>query len=128
MRGSSWKWASCGWPPNARPQVDGAYLRERLAEHRVSPGDLDDFAMHDMGFHREIAGIGSRPIFSALVEVLFGWAHEFHQPIVRAPGAEELTLAEHPRIIDTIASGKPQRAERAVREHRQRHRPQPDRL
>ena len=98
-------------------KADIARLRERLAERRASLIDLDDFVMHDMAFHREIAGIGGNPIFPELVEVLFGWASEHHQPIVRAPGAEELTLAEYARIIDAIASGKPQLAERAVREH-----------
>lgn len=73
--------------------ADIARLHERLAEHRAPPVDLDDFVMHDMAFHREIAGISGYPIFPALVEALFGWASEYHQPIVRAPGAEALTLA-----------------------------------
>ena len=40
-----------------------------------------------------------------------------YQPVVRAPGDEELTLAKHAGTIDAIASGKPQQAERTVREH-----------
>jgi DNA-binding FadR family transcriptional regulator len=36
---------------------------------------------------------------------------------VRAQGAEELTLAEHARVIDAIAARDPEAAERAVREH-----------
>ena len=98
-------------------EADMARLRERLSEQRASLVDLSSFVVHDMAFHREVAGISGNPIFPALIEALFGWASEHHQPIVRAPGAEALTLAEHARIIDAIASGKPQRAERAVREH-----------
>ncbi|HUG21434.1 transcriptional regulator NanR [Piscinibacter sp.] len=96
---------------------DIARLRARLAEHRATLTHLDDFLHYDMAFHREIARISGNPIFPAIVEALFGWASEYYQPIVRAPGAEELTLAEHARIIDAIASRDPQVAERAVREH-----------
>ncbi|HEX6363782.1 MAG TPA: transcriptional regulator NanR [Albitalea sp.] len=96
---------------------DIARLRERLAEHRETLTHLDDFLMLDMAFHREIARISGNPIFPAIVEALFGWASEYYQPFVRAPGAEALTLAEHQRIIDAIATRDPQVAERAVREH-----------
>ena len=92
-------------------------LRERLAEHRASLVQLDDFLMRDMAFHREVAAISGNPILPAIVEALFGWASEYYRPIVRAPGAEQLTLAEHARIVEAIATGDPQLAERAVREH-----------
>ncbi len=96
---------------------DIAHLRVRLAEHRASLSNLDDFLMRDMAFHREIARISGNPIFPAIVEALFGWAGEYYQTIVRAPGAEALTLAEHERVIEAIASRDPQRAEQAVRDH-----------
>jgi DNA-binding FadR family transcriptional regulator len=97
--------------------VDIAQLRARLAEHRASLANLDDFLAKDMAFHREIARISGNPILPAIVEAVFAWASEYYQSIVRAPRLEELTLAEHARIIDAIAARDPEAAERAVREH-----------
>jgi len=97
--------------------VDIARLRERLAEHRASLTRLEDFLAKDMAFHREIARISGNPILPAIVEAVFAWASEYYQSIVRAPGAEDLTLAEHARIIGAIASRDPDAAERAMRDH-----------
>jgi GntR family transcriptional regulator, sialic acid-inducible nan operon repressor len=97
--------------------VDIAQLRARLAEHRASLANLEDFLAKDMAFHREIARISGNSILPAIVEAVFAWASEYYQSIVRAHGAEELTLAEHARIIDAIAARDPEAAERAVREH-----------
>ncbi|HSW04972.1 transcriptional regulator NanR [Aquabacterium sp.] len=97
--------------------ADVERLRSRLAEHRASLVDLNQFLERDMAFHREIASIGGNPVFPAIVEALFSWASEYYQPLVRAPGVEDLTLREHERIIEAIAGGDPQAAERAVREH-----------
>lgn len=38
----------------------------------------------------------------AIVQALFGWANEHDRSIVRAPGVESLTLAEHERIVRAI--------------------------
>ena len=50
-------------------------------------------------------------------DALFQWASDYHQPMVRAPGAEQLTLAEHARLTEAVAAHDPDAAERAVREH-----------
>jgi DNA-binding FadR family transcriptional regulator len=100
----------------ATPQ-DVQRLRERLSDHEASLASLDQFLERDMAFHREIARISGNPIFPAIVEALFGWASAYYQTIVRAPGAESLTLAEHQRIIDAIASGQPDAAAKAMSDH-----------
>ena len=88
-----------------------------MATHRASMVDLERFIELDMAFHREIAAISRNPIFPSIVEALFGWAGEYYQSLVRAPGAEELTLAEHERIVDAIAAHDPQAASEAMRAH-----------
>lgn len=92
-------------------------LHLRLAEQRAAMVDLDRFIVRDMAFHREIAAISGNPIFPAIVEAMFGWAGEYYQSMVRAPGAEELTLAEHLRIIDAIAARDADRAAAAMTDH-----------
>jgi DNA-binding FadR family transcriptional regulator len=88
-----------------------------LEEHRAALSAMDEFLQRDMLFHREIATIAGNPIFPAIVEALFNWASAYYQAIVRAPGAEHVTLAEHTRILDAIAAGDPAAAETAMRDH-----------
>jgi DNA-binding FadR family transcriptional regulator len=92
-------------------------LRQTVTVHRASMVDLGEFIERDMAFHREIADISGNPIFPSIVESLFRWASEFYTPMVRAPGAEELTLAEHTRIVDAIAAGDGDAAAEAMRVH-----------
>jgi GntR family transcriptional regulator, sialic acid-inducible nan operon repressor len=100
-------------------------------EHRASMVNLDLFMKQDMLFHREIARISANPIYPAIVEALFTWAGAFYQSIVRAPGAEALTLAEHQRIIDAIAAHDEDAAVSAMTDHLNRANAlyaQPDRM
>lgn len=92
-------------------------LQLRLREHRAALQQMDQFLQRDMLFHREIATIAGNPIFPAIVEALFNWASEYYQSIVRAPGAESLTLAEHQAIINAIAAHDAERAVQAMRDH-----------
>ncbi|WP_288393626.1 transcriptional regulator NanR [uncultured Herbaspirillum sp.] len=92
-------------------------LRQTIAAHRASMVTLEEFIERDMAFHREIADISGNPIFPAVVESMFRWASEFYTTLVRAPGAEELTLAEHQRIVDAIAAHDGDAAAEAMQAH-----------
>lgn len=98
-------------------QDDVALLRERWQRHQDAMLDLEHFIERDMQFHREIARISGNPIFPAIVEAIFGWANEYYRSIVRAPGVESVTLAEHERILQAIEQRDPDAAERAMRDH-----------
>ena len=92
-----------------------ALLTARLEEHECC--DLAGFLDRDMGFHRQIAAMTGNPIFPAIVEAMFGWLGEYHTSLVRLPGAENLTIAEHRRILDAVAARDPDAAEAAMRDH-----------
>jgi DNA-binding FadR family transcriptional regulator len=94
-----------------------ARLQLRIAQHRASMVNLEEFIERDMAFHREIADISGNPIFPSIVESMFRWAREYYQTMVRAPGAEELTLSEHQRIVDAIARHDGDAAAEAMRAH-----------
>ena len=70
-----------------------------------------------MAFHRQIAAMTGNPVFSAIIEAMFGWFGEYYRELVRAPGAESLTIAEHRRIFEAIAARDPEAAEAAMRDH-----------
>jgi GntR family transcriptional regulator, sialic acid-inducible nan operon repressor len=92
-------------------------LRERLAQQRAALPDREAFLDCDRAFHREIAEITGNPIYPSIVEAIFRWAAEYYRPMVRAPGAEQLTLAEHEKIIDAIASRNGEAAAQAMHAH-----------
>jgi GntR family transcriptional regulator, sialic acid-inducible nan operon repressor len=96
---------------------DKARLLARWQDHHDALNQIDQFLYRDMLFHREIAIISGNPIFPVIVEALFNWAGEYYQNIVRAPGSEQLTLAEHRRICEAIAHGDGDAAAEAMREH-----------
>ena len=105
------------WAARVATTDDVQRLQQRQDEHRASMVDLDQFMERDMQFHREIARITGNPIFPAIVQAMFEWASEYYQSIVRAPGAEALTLAEHQKIIDAIASRDEAAAVQAMSDH-----------
>jgi DNA-binding FadR family transcriptional regulator len=96
---------------------DVARLRRRIEEQRAAVPDDENFLQLDMAFHREVARIGGNPIFPAVVEAIFEWASAYYQTMVRAPGAESLTLEEHTRLVDAIEAHDGAAAEQALRAH-----------
>ena len=100
----------------AEPQ-DVEALRARIEDQRAALTQMERFLACDMAFHREIARISGNPIFPAVIEAVFQWAGDYYQPLVRAPGAEQLTLEEHTRLVDAIAAHDADAAEAAVRAH-----------
>jgi len=98
-------------------EEDIATLRLVVARHRAAIANAERFIELDKAFHREIASISGNPIFPSIVEAMFQWASEYYQSLVRAPGAEALTLAEHERIVDAIAAHDPAGAASAMEAH-----------
>lgn len=92
-------------------------LHARVEQQRRSRPRTGEFLDGDMAFHRQIAEMTGNPIFPALIEAMFGWLAGSYRSLVRAPGAESLTLAEHERILTAIAARNSDQAEAAMREH-----------
>jgi DNA-binding FadR family transcriptional regulator len=89
-------------------------LLEAQRRHRPRPGRFLDA---DMAFHRQIAEMTGNPIFPAVVEAMFGWLSAYYRSLVRAPGAESLTLSEHERIIAAIEAQDVAAAGTAMQDH-----------
>ncbi|MCB1715786.1 MAG: transcriptional regulator NanR [Candidatus Competibacteraceae bacterium] len=96
---------------------DISQLEQLLLDHQEARHDLTKFSHRDMLFHRQIASIDGNPIYPVLVQAMFEWLRQHHPTLVRAPGAEEITLAEHARILAAIAAHDPDAAATAIREH-----------
>lgn len=99
---------------------DIARLRERLDAHHQSLEDLSRFLEMDKLFHREVASVSRNPIYAAISQAIFEWLEAFHVELVRAEGAENVTLEEHDAIFEAIAARDPEAAVKAMERHLKR--------
>ena len=94
-----------------------ALLRQRLDAHIEARHRLEEFLPRDMEFHRQIAAMTGNPIFPAIIEAMFDWLSAFYVDLVRLPGSEDLTIAEHQRIFEAIANRDEAEAAMAMHDH-----------
>jgi DNA-binding FadR family transcriptional regulator len=92
-------------------------LRAILAEQERARLNSHAFLRADGRFHHRIAVITGNPIFASLSQALFAWLAEFHFDLVRKPGLEQLTLAEHRQILGAIEKAQPHEAARLTGDH-----------
>ena len=97
--------------------ADLEQLSRTIDQQEASFGNGTTFRLLDGRFHREIAALSGNPIWPALSDALFRWLNDFHVDLVSVPGRERLTLAEHRGIIEAIATGDPETAATAMRDH-----------
>lgn len=95
-------------------------LRLLLEDHKASVDDPERFLATDMAFHRGIAAISGNPIYVAVSQAMLEWLEQFHHELVRAPGAEKTTLAEHVKLFRCIAGHDPDGAAAALTAHLKR--------
>jgi DNA-binding FadR family transcriptional regulator len=100
--------------------ADIARLERRLQEHRDALTDLSGFLDRDMAFHREIAAISGNPIYAAVAQAMFDWLAVYHVSLLRAVGAEQITIDEHERIFNGIAKRDAEEAAAAMSDHLKR--------
>ncbi len=97
--------------------ADIEMLTRTVDEQEANFGKSAAFRLLDGRFHREIAALSGNPIWPALSDALFRWLNDFHVDLVSVPGKERLTVAEHRGIIEAIATGDPDAAATAMRNH-----------
>ena len=97
--------------------IDVVQLRAALHAHQGSLGNAVQFLETDLALHRVIATVSGNPVYVAVSHAMLQWLRNFHQDMVRAPGAEEVTFAEHARLVDCITRHDVDGAEQAMREH-----------
>ncbi|SFQ68079.1 transcriptional regulator NanR [Donghicola eburneus] len=88
----------------ATPQ-DIADLRSIHATQSMQDQDATAFIEADMRFHTRIAEISGNPIIVSVSRAMLGWLFEYHVSLLHWSGKEDVTLAEHAKIIDLVEAG-----------------------
>ncbi|MFL6123086.1 GntR family transcriptional regulator [Actinophytocola sp.] len=105
----------------ALPCRDG--LATRLTElldaqaAAVAARDLAGYSDLDVRFHQEILAAAGNGRLRHVSENMIGQLRLGRTTSARVPGRLDAALAEHGEIIEAIATGQPQQAERAARRH-----------
>lgn len=97
--------------------ADVARLRETVDRQEAVRHNSTAFLDLDARFHREIAAVSGNPIFTSMSEGLLRWLQSFHIDLMRVPGMEQLTLAEHRQIVDRIEQRDIDGAAKAMADH-----------
>lgn len=107
----------------ATEQLDAARLAELrsiVAQHEdvlAAGGDDSAHVELDVKFHRTLREIAANPHLTAVLEPIAGRSHLALHSLWRDPDAPRLALDEHRRVVDAMATGDPDLAESAARQH-----------
>lgn len=94
-------------------------LRETLAEmrRRVERDDPLGYSELNAQFHQQVWAIADHPTAEKLLRTLKSQSIRFQYRTILRPGRTARSLGEHEAIVEALASGDPDAAEAAMREH-----------
>ncbi|MFB9127560.1 FCD domain-containing protein [Paraburkholderia dipogonis] len=87
---------------NLATEKDIDHLRGILDEMKAARDNPIAFSAADMAFHVAIAEMTKNPITVSIVKSLLDWLMTRYRELVRAPGLEEVTIAEHETVFEAI--------------------------
>lgn len=99
---------------------DIARLRDVLKtqrDHLPHAEETQLFIEADMRFHTSIAETLQNPVITAASSAMLGWLREYHVSLLHWSGREDVTLAEHERIIEALAANDAQAAMKEMKSH-----------
>ena len=97
--------------------ADVEKLTAALEYQRGCAADAPEFIKADMAFHTAIAAVSGNSVCVVLSEAMLDWLFHFRRDLLRLPGSELITLAEHQRLLDAISAHDAAGAEKAMVEH-----------
>jgi DNA-binding GntR family transcriptional regulator len=99
--------------------ADVKRLRQILKEMRrlLDSGDLLRASDENAELHRTLLEIADHPTVMRLISMLKSQLVRFQYRTIMLPGRTERSFEEHSAIVDAIAAGDPDAAEKAMRRH-----------
>ena len=98
-------------------KADIDQLRSTLAHQRTCMDNGPEFVKADMAFHTAISSVSGNSVCVVLSEAMLDWLFHFRHDLLRIPGSELITMAEHERLLAAIAAHDQGEAEKAMTEH-----------
>lgn len=95
-------------------------LSQALEHQRSCIDNAAEFVKADMAFHTAIASVSGNSVCVLLSEAMLDWLFHFRRDLLRLPGSEFITLAEHQRLLDAVSAHNVDEAERAMLDHLKR--------
>lgn len=92
-------------------------LESLLQKQEEAMSDSAAFVTYDMAFHAAIAAISRNSVCKMLSEAMLDWLFHFRRELLRIPGSEIITMAEHRRIVAAIAAHDIDAAEKSITDH-----------
>jgi DNA-binding FadR family transcriptional regulator len=99
------------------PEGDLELIEKALEDNRRAIDNLAAFVATDVPFHYVLPTISGNPIFKALHRAMSGWMIEVRNVTMQVPGSTERAYQAHKRIYQAIATGNPDAAAKAMRDH-----------
>ena len=99
--------------------ADVKRLRQILKEMRrlLDSGDLLRASDENAVLHRTLLEIADHPTVMRLISMLKSQLVRFQYRTIMLPGRTERSFEEHSAIVDAVAAGDPDAAEKAMRRH-----------
>ena len=99
--------------------ADVKRLRQILREMRrlLNSGDLLRASDENAVLHRTLLEIADHPTVMRLISMLKSQLVRFQYRTIMLPGRTERSFEEHSAIVDAVAAGDPDAAEKAMRRH-----------
>lgn len=94
-------------------------LEDALAANRDALGNRERFKDTDIAFHYVLAEIPGNPIFPAIHNAMVQWLTDQRETTLQVPGQMDIAYKAHERICRAVASGSPDRSEKAMLRHLQ---------
>jgi len=92
-------------------------LEKLVEKQQAAIADSAEFVSCDMSFHTAIASVSRNSVCKMLSEAMLDWLFHFRRDLLRIPGSEIITIAEHRRIVGAIAAHDVEEAEKAMTDH-----------
>lgn len=110
---------AAGLAAGAATAEDVAGMREVLAEMKelLAEGDLLGMSDRNAELHRRIMELADNQTAQRISAMLHSQSVRFQYRTILVPGRPSLSLQEHAAIVDAIAAGDPEAADRAMRAH-----------
>jgi DNA-binding GntR family transcriptional regulator len=99
--------------------ADVKRLRQILKEMRrlLDQGDLLRASDENAVLHRTLLEIADHPTVMRLISLLKSQLVRFQYRTIMLPGRRDRSFDEHSAIVDAVAAGDPDAAEKAMRRH-----------